>query len=170
MKKRIVIILILLAAIAAAVVALVIAFSPKKGANTDVYSYEGITEYTTATDFLKLFPDAQGEGKTSYRYYFQDSNLTRWGCTQGEVKAITGQASFMPGTELVEYITLSVVPNGRGAAIFKKIAEYFTKTLGQADRINDSETEYMWAKPDANVLLSYATDAIRVTYFYNLSK
>ena len=168
MKKRIVIILILLAAIPTAVVALIATFSPKKGANTDVYSYEGITEKTTAADFLKLFPDAQGEGKTSYRYYFQDSNLTRWGCTQGEVKAITGKASFMPGTDLVEYITLSVVPNGRGDAIFKKIAEYFTKTLGQADR-NDSETEYMWAKTDANVLLSYATDAIRVTYFYNLS-
>ena len=167
MKKRVIILFVVLAAIAAVAGALIIAFFPKR---TDTYSYEGITEKTTVTDFLKLFPDAKGEGETSSRYYFQDSNLTRWGCAQEEVKAITGKASFMPGTELVEYIALSVVPNGRGGAIFKKIAEYFTKTLGQADRINDSETEYMWAKPDANVLLSYATDAIRVTYFYNLSK
>ena len=61
------------------------------------------------------------------------------------------------------------VEEGKGNGVFKKIVGYFTKNLGQADSINDIETDYMWMKPDINVAISYSTGQIKMRYYYNFS-
>ena len=175
MKKRAGMLFIILAAVATAVVLLIVVFFSKRtSVNNDVYSYEGITKESSVADFRKLFPDSEKIGNSSYTYSFKDYDLAKWGCSPGDIKQILGKATFIPSTEFVGRITLSVYPekasDGKGIDTFKKIESYFTKTLGQADYVNEVDIEYMWTKPDANVAIKYSSGVIEVTYYFNLSK
>lgn len=169
MKKRTIPIVIITVIIAVAVLILVLAIiSFRKGASSA--DYAGITKETTITEFQKQFPDSERKG---YCCSFRDFNLTRWDCASGDIRAITGQAGFDSSTEVINTITLNVYPEGveegKGNEVFKKIVGYFTKNLGQADSINDIETDYMWMKPDINVAISYSTGQIKMRYYYNFS-
>ena len=76
-------------------------------------------------------------------------------------------------TKIANTITLNVYPEsveeGKGNGVFKKIVNYYTNAAGQADSINDIETDYMWMKPDINVAISYSTGLIKMRYYYNFS-
>lgn len=169
MKKRTIPIVIISVIIAIAVVILVLAvISLRKGAGSA--DYAGITKETTITEFQKQFPDSERKG---YSCSFRDFDLTRWGCASGDIRAITGQAGFDSSTGVINTITLNVYPEsveeGKGNGVFKKIVNYYTNAAGQADSINDIETDYMWMKPDINVAISYSTGLIKMRYYYNFS-